>query len=353
MPEEYGGDTIMCNVSAQGRRTGQPARQHQLLAEMASGAVADRHAEGRCSRHASKGRGPVPHSRTEWLAEPRRHRRAGTVWGRVRAMNDFNGDRIKSAGPSSPIEIVVQDVERGRPTSSSSRMTRPEHSSSIASRPSVEASGPESVKRELLAQASEGERVQLNLTSRPMNSTLEATRGRSTRSTSRCDRKFLHAAVGGVTESDVTLAQTYGAVIIGFNVRPDQGRHLADEPPIQLYYAHHLRSHRGRRGGDEGSAGSQDRGDRQGHSRDRDLPGPQSGTVAGGFKGSIARSHQVRLLRDGVILWTGKLASLRRFKDDVREVEKGYECGMNLEGFNDIKVGDMLETFVQEEVSPV
>ena len=61
----------------------------------------------------------------------------------------------------------------------------------------------------------------------------------------------------------------------------------------------------------------------------------------------------LRLLRDGVILWTGKLASLRRFKDDVREVEKGYECGMNLEGFNDIKVGDMLETFVQEEVSPV
>ena len=72
--------------------------------------------------------------------------------------------------------------------------------------------------------------------------------------------------------------------------------------------------------------------------------------MCGFTEGSIARSHQVRLLRDGVILWTGKLASLRRFKDDVREVEKGYECGMNLEGFNDIKVGDMLETFVQEEV---
>jgi translation initiation factor IF-2 len=78
---------------------------------------------------------------------------------------------------------------------------------------------------------------------------------------------------------------------------------------------------------------------------------PKVGTVAGVRvqEGSIARSHQVRLLRDGVILWTGKLASLRRFKDDVREVEKGYECGMNLEGFNDIKVGDLLETFVQEE----
>ena len=80
---------------------------------------------------------------------------------------------------------------------------------------------------------------------------------------------------------------------------------------------------------------------------------PKVGTVAGVRvqEGSIARSHQVRLLRDGVILWTGKLASLRRFKDDVREVEKGYECGMNLEGFNDIKVGDMLETFVEEEVT--
>jgi translation initiation factor IF-2 len=79
---------------------------------------------------------------------------------------------------------------------------------------------------------------------------------------------------------------------------------------------------------------------------------PKIGTVAGVRvqEGSIARSHQVRLLRDGVILWTGKLASLRRFKDDVREVEKGYECGMNLDGFNDIKVGDMLETFLQEEV---
>ena len=79
---------------------------------------------------------------------------------------------------------------------------------------------------------------------------------------------------------------------------------------------------------------------------------PKVGTVAGVrvMEGSIARAHQVRLLREGVILWTGKLASLKRFKDDVREVEKGYECGINLEGFNDIKVGDVLETFVQDEV---
>jgi translation initiation factor IF-2 len=69
------------------------------------------------------------------------------------------------------------------------------------------------------------------------------------------------------------------------------------------------------------------------------------------MEGSIARAHQVRLLREGVIQWTGKLASLKRFKDDVREVEKGYECGMNLESFNDIKVGDVLETFVEEEVA--
>ncbi len=79
------------------------------------------------------------------------------------------------------------------------------------------------------------------------------------------------------------------------------------------------------------------------------VPKVRTGAGVRVHEGPIARSHQVRPLRDGVILWTGKLASLRRFKDDVREVEKGYECGMNLEGFNDIKVGDLLETFVQEE----
>ena len=369
VPEEYGGDTIMCNVSAlKGDGLDNLLANISLLAEMAEyTAVADRHAEGTVlEARVEKGRGPVATllvqngtlSQGDTVV-------LGTVWGRVRAMNDFNGDRIKSAGPSSPIEIIgIQDVPSAGDNFvvvENDKAARALVEHRLETERQKTQSGPKSVSlEELLAQASEGEKVQLNLIVKAdVNGTLEAIKGSFDKiDVEGATIKFLHAAVGGVTESDVTLAQNYGAVIIGFNVRPDsKARHLADEYAIQIRtYSIIYEAIEDVEAAMKGLLAPKIEETVKGMAEIREtFQVPKVGTVAGVRvqEGSIARSHQVRLLRDGVILWTGKLASLRRFKDDVREVEKGYECGMNLEGFNDIKVGDMLETFVQEEVSPV
>ena len=365
VPEEYGGETIMCNVSAlKGDGLDDLLANIALLAEMAEyTAKPERHAEGTVlEARVEKGRGPV----ANLLVQNGTLNQGdtvvlGTVWGRVRAITDFNGDRIKAAGPSSPIEIIgIQDVPSAGDNFvvvEGDRAARAlvEHRVEIEKQ-KVQA-GPRAVSLEdLLAQASEGEKVQLNLIVKAdVNGTLEAIKASFDQiDVEGASVKFLHAAVGGVTESDVTLAQTYGAVIIGFNVRPDsKARHLADEYAIQIRtYSVIYEAIEDVEAAMKGLLEPEIKEIVKGIAEIRETFNvPKVGTVAGVRvqEGSIARSHQVRLLRDGVILWTGKLASLRRFKDDVREVEKGYECGMNLDGFNDIKVGDLLETFVQEE----
>lgn len=367
VPEEYGGETIMCNVSAlKGDGIDDLLANIALLAEMAEyRATEERHAEGTVlEARVEKGRGPV----ATLLVQNGTLKQSdtvvlGTVWGRVRAMNDFNGERIKTAGPSSPIEIIgIQDVPSAGDNfvvveSDKAARALAEHRLEIERQKAH--SGPKSVSLEdLLAAASEGEKVQLNLIVKAdVNGTLEAIKGSFDQiDVEGANVKFLHAAVGGVTESDVTLAQTYGAVIIGFNVRPDsKARHLADEYAIQIRtYSVIYEAIEDVEAAMKGLLAPKIEETVKGMAEIREtFQVPKVGTVAGVRvqEGSIARAHQVRLLRDGVILWTGKLASLRRFKDDVREVEKGYECGMNLDGFNDLKIGDMLETFVEEEVS--
>jgi translation initiation factor IF-2 len=367
VPEEYGGDTIMCNVSAlKGDGLSDLLANIALLAEMAEyKASTDRHAEGTVlEARMEKGRGPV----ATLLIQNGTLRKGdtvvlGTVWGRVRAMSDHTGGPIKEAGPSSPIEIIgIQDVPNAGDNFSvveNERAARAlvDHRLELIRQKTH--TGPKSVSLEdLLAQANEGEKVQLNLIIKAdVNGTLEAIKGSFSQiDVEGANVKFLHAAVGGVTESDVTLAQTYGAVIIGFNVRPDsKARHLADEYAIQIRtYSVIYEAIEDVEAAMKGLLAPKMAEIVKGTAEIREaFQVPKIGTVAGVRvqEGSIARAHQVRLLRDGVILWTGKLASLRRFKDDVREVEKGYECGMNLDGFNDIKVGDILETFVEEEVS--
>jgi len=366
VPEEFGGETIMCNVSAlKGDGLDGLLANIALLAEMAEyNANADRHAEGTViEARIEKGRGPV----ATLLVQNGTLKQGdtvvlGTVWGRVRAMNDYNGERIKEAGPSSPVEIIgIQDVPNAGDNfvvveNDKAARSLAEHRLETEKRKSQ--AGPKSVSLEdLLAQANEGEKVQLNLVVKAdVNGTLEAIKGSFNQiDVEGANIKFLHAAVGGVTESDVTLAQTYGAVIIGFNVRPDsKARHLADEYAIQIRtYSVIYEAIEDVEAAMKGLLSPTFKEVVQGTADIREtFQVPKVGTVAGVRvqEGSIARSHQVRLLRDGVILWSGKLASLRRFKDDVREVEKGYECGMNLDGFNDIKVGDILETFLLEEV---
>jgi len=164
--------------------------------------------------------------------------------------------------------------------------------------------------------------------------------------------------VGGITEGDVSLAHTYGGVIIGFNVRPDSKARKAEQQKgveIRTYKVIYEALDDIEKAL-KGLLGPEIREVVHGHAEIRaTFSVPKIGTVAGCYiqDGKVGRNHMARLLREGRIIWEGKLASLRRFKDDVREVEKGYECGMNLEGYNDIKNGDVIETFTNEATDAV
>ena len=168
--------------------------------------------------------------------------------------------------------------------------------------------------------------------------------------------KILHSGIGAITVGDVTLAHTNNCVIIGFNVRPDsKARRTMNELGVEARtYKVIYEALEDVEKALKGMLEPELKEAWKGFAEIRQtFSVPKIGTVAGCYvtDGSISRNHQVRLLRNSIVVWEGKLASLRRFKDDVRTVEKGYECGMNLDGFNDIKIGDVIETYMMEEVS--
>ena len=167
---------------------------------------------------------------------------------------------------------------------------------------------------------------------------------------------FVHRAVGGITENDVQLAAASNATIIGFNVRPDRrARELAESHERRdPHLRDHLQADRGHRGGDGRHARPDDRGGRHRRGRGpRDLPGPHGRAPSPACyvrNGTITRGSKVRFLRDGVVIWKGAISSLRRFKDDVREVQAGFECGIGLTDFQDLKEGDVIETYDEREI---
>ena len=324
----------------------------------------ERHAEGVVlEARLEKGRGPV----ATLLVKNGTLKRGdnyvvGTTRGRLRAMLDHKGKPIKEAPPSTPVEIiglqavpaagdlmVVVGNERDAKALVDHRVEQ--------ARKKAETPTHKVTLEDLMAHGQQEETLTLNLIIKAdVGGTLEAIKSSFDKlEVPGTECKILHSAVGAVTESDMMLAHINGAVIIGFNVRPDnKARKCMDE------YSVDVRTYRViYEAIDEvkaalmGLLGPNIKEVIQGMAEIRQtFKVPKIGTVAGCFvsDGKIARPHQIRLLRDGVVVWTGRLASLRRFKDDVREVEKGYECGMNLDGYNDIKPGDMLEAFTEEEV---
>jgi translation initiation factor IF-2 len=167
--------------------------------------------------------------------------------------------------------------------------------------------------------------------------------------------KVLHSGVGGITESDVSLANAYGAIVIGFNVRPDgKARRASEAQGVQCRYYRVIYEaldeiEAAAKGLLEPTIEEQHRASIQVR---KVFTVPKVGAVAGCMvmDGKVARGQKTRLLRDSVIIWEGSLSSLRRFKDDVKEVEKGYECGIGLENYNDIKEGDVIESYELVEV---
>jgi translation initiation factor IF-2 len=369
IPEEYGGDTIICNVSAlTGDGLDELLANISLLAELGEyTANPDRHAEGTVlEARLEKGRGAV----ATVLVQTGTLKKGdsvvlGTVSGRVRAMSDVSGTPLLEAGPSTPVEIIgLQNLPRAGDNmivvkDDKAARSLAEHRADLEREANKD--GPVKVTLEdLLAMAEEGETVTLNLIVKAdVGGTLEAMKNSVSKiEVPGTDVKLLHHAVGAITESDITLAHTYGTVIIGFNVRPDaKARKAADANGVEVRtYSVIYEALEDIELALKGLLSPTIKETVQGTAEVRETFNvPKLGTAAGCrvMEGSVARPHNVRLLRDGIVIWDGKLASLRRFKDDVKLVEKGYECGMRLEGYNDIKSGDIIEAYSQEEVSPL
>jgi translation initiation factor IF-2 len=365
--EEFGGDTMMVNVSAiTGQGIDDLLDAILLTAEVSElSAVVDRHAEGVVlEARVERGRGAVAtilvRKGTLKAKDPVV---LGTVAGRVRAMQDHNGKRLKTAGPSTPVELigltgvpaagdiftVVKSDKAAKALAEHRALDERKAELNKSKRMTLE---------ELFQRREDGELKKLNLIVRgDVMGSLEAVKHSiADINVDGTDINILHAAVGAVSESDITLASTYEAIVVGFNVRPDaKARRAAESKGVEVrHYRVIYELLDDLKLALVGMLEPITEERVQGHAEVRaTFVVPKVGTIAGCFvtDGKVARGHHVRLLRQGIVVYDGKLSSLKRFKDDVREVEKGYECGMGLENYNDLKVGDELETYSIEQVA--
>lgn len=366
VPEEFGGDTMMVNVSAlQGTGVDELLEGLLLIAEMAElVANPDRHAEGVVlEARVEQGRGAVAtilvQTGTLKVKDPLV---LGVEFGKVRAMADHNGKKIKTAGPSTPVEIIglagvpaAGDLFSVVATDKDAKRLA-EHRLEL--RKAAALSGNKKLTlAELLSRQAEGELKKLNVIIRAdVQGSLEAINAAvNDIDVEGAQINIMHSAVGKVSESDITLASTYEGIVIGFNARPDaKARKAAESKSVEVrHYRVIYQLLEDLENALSGMLEPVYEEKIHGHAEVRaTFVIPKVGTICGSYvtNGTIARGHNVRLLRDGIVVYDGKLKSLRRFKDDVREVASGYECGVGLENFNDVKIGDEYETYTVVEV---
>jgi translation initiation factor IF-2 len=367
LPEEWGGDTIFVDVSAKlGTDVEHLLEMILLLAEVNDyRANPDAPASGNIiEARIDKGRGPV----ATLLIKRGTLRRgdilvAGTAFGRVRALIDDKGRTIQDAGPSVPVEVlglnivpeagdefmVVEDEKKAR-TMASTRVTRDK----------AEASGqpPGSMSLEdLFRQISEGEIQELNLIIKgDTQGSVEAVKDSVEKlKVGDIEVNVIHTGVGAINENDIMLARASNAVVLGFNVRPDAGaQEMAGKEKVDVRtYRVIYQLLEDIQAALEGMLKPEYREVQVGLLEVRAVfRVPRQGNIAGAFvrQGEINRNSSVRLVRDGAIVYEGKVSSLRRFKDEARSVQAGYECGVGLENFQDIKEGDMIEVMELQEV---
>lgn len=364
--EEWGGDTIFCPISAKERKGLEELLEYILLvAEMQElKANPNKRARGTVvEAELDKGRGPVAtilvQHGTLKVGDPIV---VGHTYGRVRAMVNDKGRRMKEAGPSTPVEITgLHDV----PQAGDQFMVFEDEKKARAIGEARSAKLRESERRantrvsldDLFQQIQEGDVKELNLIIKAdVQGSVEALRGALEKIDVNGTRiKVIHTGVGAITESDVTLANASNAIIVGFNVRPEpNARNMAEQEKIDI------RLHRVIYNViDEIESALKGMLDPEfkeliiGQAEVRQVfKISKVGNIAGCYvtEGRITRDAGARVIRDGVVIYEGKLDTLKRFKDDVREVASGYECGLTLEKFNDIKEGDIIEAFIMEEV---
>jgi translation initiation factor IF-2 len=367
VPEEYGGDSPVVPVSA---KTGQGVdallEQVLLQAEVLElKAAPDAPAKGVViEARLDKGRGPV----ATLLVQSGTLRRgdivlAGAVYGRVRAMLDENGKPVQAAGPSIPVEIQglseVPNAGEEMMVIADERKAREIANFRQGKFRDVKFAKQQATKLEnMFGQMAEGEKKVLTLVIKAdVQGSQEALVHALTRlATEEVKVTVVHAGVGGITESDVNLAMASRAVLIGFNTRADAtARKLIESSGVQVrYYNIIYDAVEEIKGALSGMLAPERKESVLGMVQVRQVFRiSKIGTVAGCYvqEGLVKRNAQVRVLRDNVVIHTGEIDSLKRFKDDVREVKAGFECGMSLKNFTDLKEGDQFEVFEVVEVA--
>ncbi|ADC51985.1 translation initiation factor IF-2 [Alkalihalophilus pseudofirmus OF4] len=366
VPEAWGGDTIFVNVSAlNGQGIDELLEMVLLVAEVAElKANPDRMARGTVvEAELDKGRGAVAtllvQNGTLNVGDPIV---VGNSFGRVRAMVNDLGRRVKTAGPSAPVEItglnevpqagdqfqVFEDEKTARQIGEARMSRQREENRAENSKVSLD---------DLFNQIQQGEVKDINIIIKAdVQGSVEAMRG----SLEKIDVEgvkvnIIHTGVGAITESDIILASASNAIVIGFNVRPDGGaKRTAEVEKVDI------RLHRVIYNAiDEIESAMKGMLDPEFEEKvigqveiRTTFKVSKVGTIAGAYvtEGKISRDSTVRLIRDGIVIYEGAINALKRFKDDAKEVAAGYECGITLEKFNDIKEGDVIEAYVMEEI---
>ena len=287
---------------------------------------------------------------------------AGMASGRVRALINDRGEKVKSAGPSMPVEIMgfdnvpaAGDEMIAVGDDKLSRQVADERREKL--RASREATAAKVSMENLFSSLEEGKTTTLNLIIKAdVQGSVEAVRQAMEKLSSDEVRvRVLHAAAGAITKDDVNLAAAFNAIIIGFNIRPDaSAREAAEKEKVDVrLYTVIYKAIEDMELAMKGLLAPEYREVLLGHAEVRNVfKITGAGIIAGCYvtDGKVQRNAQVRLLRDNVVVFEGKLSSLRHLKDDVREMAAGYECGMSLEGHNDIKEGDVVECYIMEEI---
>ena len=366
IPEEWGGETVICPISAKtGQGIDELLEMVLLTAEVLElKANPNRRAKGTViEARLDKTRGPIA---TLLVQTGTLHQGdtliAGTAVGRVRVMTNDKGRTVKDAGPSIPVEItgladvptpgdefnVVSDERMARELVEQRRQAEKDAAAKLNSKFTLD---------NLFAKMQEGEMKELDLIVKAdVQGSAEAVKASLEKISNEEVRvKVIHAGVGAVNESDILLASTAGAIVVGFNVRADAAAQAsAQRAKVDMrFYRVIYDAIDEIESAMKGMLAPKFREAVIGHAEVRQTYKVSAiGTIAGCYvkDGVIRRDAQLRVLRDNIVIHEGAVGSLQRFKDSVKEVAAGYECGMSVEKFNDIKEGDIFECFVMEEI---
>jgi translation initiation factor IF-2 len=365
LSEQWGGETIFCEVSAK-KKTGIESLLEMILLQadvLELKADPKRAAQGVIiEAKLDRGRGPIA---TVLIQQGTLHEGdafvSKTEFGRVRALNNDQGRRVKEAGPSTPVEVigfstvpqtggeffVVEDEKKARTIADYWIRKAREKELSASSKITLE---------QLYQKIKEGVKDFNVIIKGDVQGSIEAISDALHKlSTEDVRLKIIHSSTGAISETDVMLASASNAIIIGFNVRPDaRVVEIAQQEGVEIkLYDIIYNVIADVRAAMEGLLEPEYKEVVQGRAEVRELfKVPKIGTIAGCYvtDGKITRSAGLKLVRDSVVIFDGKILSLRRFKDDAKEVQTGFECGIGIDGYNDIHVGDIIEAYITETI---